>query len=81
MTPADTEKLAVALGWMKCERLGKEVWYDPTGGHVVPAELAAALEADLDKLIADVRAHPQLRIDDAAALAKLGVPRPSSPSP
>lgn len=70
MNQEDTEKLAVALGWMKCERLGKTVWYDPEGGHVMPAELAIFLERQVDELIKEVGAHPQLRIDDAIALAR-----------
>lgn len=41
---ADTEKLAEKRGWMRACRNGKEVWYDPTGGHVMPTELPAALK-------------------------------------
>lgn len=31
LNTAFAEKVA---GWMKCERLGRMVWYDPEGGHV-----------------------------------------------
>lgn len=67
----DTEKLASALGWMRGERLGREVWCDPTGGHVMPEELPAALNAALDELIASA---PEPLPADLAALAKLGNP-------
>lgn len=63
-------KLAEALGWMRCERLGKEVWYDPTGGHVTWEDLPAALDDNIDQLIAE-RKDKTLR---AAALEKLGNP-------
>lgn len=40
MSPQEINvKLAEIQGWMKCERLGKIVWYDPEGGHVLPHEL------------------------------------------
>ncbi len=29
---AFSEKVA---GWMQCERLGRMVWYDPSGGHEI----------------------------------------------
>jgi hypothetical protein len=66
-------KLAEALGWMRCERLGKEVWYDPTGGHVTWEDLPAALDDDIDQLIAECK-DKTMRADDAAALEKLGNP-------
>ena len=66
-------KLAEALGFMRCERLGKEVWYDPTGGHVSWEELPAVIENDITELIAECKDTP-LRADDAAALDKLGNP-------
>lgn len=76
-TPSPSEvaltKLAKALGWMQCERLGKEVWHDPTGGHVSREELRAAIEDDITELIADCKNTP-IRADDAAALEKLGNP-------
>ena len=70
-------KLAEALGWMQCERLGKSVWYDPTGGHVTWEDLPSALDNDLDQLIAECKDKP-LRADDAAALEKLGKPFPTT---
>lgn len=40
MSPQEMNiKIAESLGWLKCERLGREVYYDPTGGHVLPHEL------------------------------------------
>lgn len=36
LNAAFAEKVA---GWFKCERLGREVYYDPEGGHVLPHEL------------------------------------------
>lgn len=68
---AETERLAEALGWVKCDRLGRKVWYDPEGGHVSPAELPAALNEALDKLIAEAG---EPLPEDMAALAKLGNP-------
>lgn len=66
-------KLAEALGWMRGKRLGKEVWYDQTGGHVSWEELPAAIEADITELIDQCKDKPR-RADDAAALEKLGNP-------
>ena len=67
----DTEKLAAALGWVCADRNGVEVWYDPTGGHVLPCELPAALDAAVDELIATA---PTPLPEDLAALEKLGSP-------
>ena len=53
-TPIDRlAKVAEALGWMRCERLGREVWYDPTGGHVSWADLPKAIESDIAELVQD----------------------------
>ena len=70
---AKLAKLAEALGWMRCERLGKEVWYDPTGGHVTWEDLPEAIEDDITELIEECKDIP-MRADDAAALEKLGNP-------
>ena len=64
---AKLAKLAEALGWMRCERLGKEVWYDPTGGHVTWEDLPEAVEDDITELIEECKDIPMLA-DDAAAL-------------
>ena len=53
LVSADTLKLAEALGWKQHKRLGRDVWYDPTGGHVLPHELKEELEDALDNLIAE----------------------------
>lgn len=66
-----TVKLAEALGWMKCVRLGREVWYDPEGGHVLPHELEAALNDRLDRLIAEA---PEPLPEDMKSLERLGNP-------
>lgn len=66
-------KVAEAFGWMRCERLGKEVWYDPTGGHVTWGDLPKAIEDDITELIEECADIP-MRADDAAALEKLGNP-------
>lgn len=31
--------IAEACGWLRMNRIGKEVYYDPEGGHVFPHEL------------------------------------------
>lgn len=56
---------------MKAERLGREVWYDTDGGHVLPHELEAALNDRLDRLIAEA---PQALPEDMKALERLGNP-------
>lgn len=43
-------KVAEALGWMRCERLGREVWYSPEGGHVGLDDLPEAIESDIAEL-------------------------------
>lgn len=73
-------KVAEALGWMRCERTGKEVWYDPTGGHVTWEDLPAAIDADIDELIEECKDIP-MRADDAAALEKRGNPFSSPNTP
>ncbi len=70
---ADLIKLAESLGWMRCERFGKTVWYDPAGGHVTWHDLPAALENSLSALIEECKDLPTLP-EDAAALKKLGNP-------
>ncbi len=78
MNPRNNKRLiavAEALGWMRCERLGKEVWYDPTGGHETWESLPGAIEDNITELIEECKDTP-MRADDAAALEKLGNPFP-----
>lgn len=72
MSRTDLIKLAEAMGFMRYDRLGREVWYDPDGGHVSWAELPECLDARIDALIADETG--ELSIDDKIALAKRGNP-------
>lgn len=67
------KKMAEALGWRRHMRLGKEVWYDPTGGHVTLEDLPEAIGDNITQLIEECKDRP-LRPDDAAAIAKLGNP-------
>ena len=68
---AETLKLAEALGWKQHIRLGKEVWYDPSGGHVSPEELESELNKELDELLKNAG---EPLPEDLAALEKLGNP-------
>lgn len=48
-------RIAEALGFMRCERLGKEVWYDPEGGHVTWADLPDTLKRRIFALRQDAQ--------------------------
>lgn len=65
--------VALALGWMRCERLGEEVWYDPTGGHFTWSDLPEAIESHITALVEECKDTPMSK-EDAAALDKLGNP-------
>lgn len=66
-------EVAESLGWMRCERLGIDVWYDPTGGHVTWEGLPAALDDDIDKLIAECK-DKSPRDDDARRSRNAAIP-------
>lgn len=36
---AQHEAILLKLGWMQAERLGRIVFYDPEGGHIVPNDV------------------------------------------
>lgn len=48
-------KLAEAMGWRRYERLGKEVWYDPAGGHVTWEDLPRVIGREVQWFLDDYK--------------------------
>lgn len=67
-TPLPLAKIAESIGWMKTERNGVEVWYDPEGGHVVSLQLLEQMGESVPRAIAELREQSKM---DSLIVGKL----------
>jgi hypothetical protein len=67
-TPAPLAKIAEALGWMRAERNGVEIWRDPEGGYVVSAQLLEQMGEVVPRAIAEMKDQSKI---DSLVVGKL----------